>query len=31
LLLPIAGKFKEGFLTPDVKEALQLMNELIAN
>jgi predicted ATPase len=31
LLLLIAGKFKEGFLTPDVREALQLMNELTAN
>lgn len=28
LLQPIGGKFKEGFLTPDVKEAVQLMNEL---
>lgn len=31
LLLPIIGKFTEGFLTPDVEEAVQLMNELGAN
>jgi class 3 adenylate cyclase/predicted ATPase len=31
LLRPIAGKFKEGFLTPNVREAVQLMNELTAN
>jgi predicted ATPase len=28
LLSPIGGKFKEGFLTPDLREAVQLMNEL---
>jgi predicted ATPase len=28
LLLPIVRRFKEGFLTADVKEAVQLMNEL---
>jgi class 3 adenylate cyclase/predicted ATPase len=28
LLLPIGRRFKEGFLTADVKEAVQLMNEL---
>ena len=31
LLRPIVGKFKEGFLTPNVREAVQLMNELTAN
>jgi class 3 adenylate cyclase/predicted ATPase len=28
LLSPIGGKFKEGFLTSDLREAVQLMNEL---
>lgn len=28
LLLPIASKFTEGFLTTDVKEAVELMNDL---
>jgi predicted ATPase/class 3 adenylate cyclase len=31
LLLPIGRRFKEGFLTADVKEAVQLMNEMEAN
>jgi predicted ATPase len=28
LLLPIVGKFNEGFLTPDLKQAMQLVREL---
>jgi predicted ATPase len=28
LLLPIVGKFNEGFLTPDLKQAMQLVHEL---
>jgi predicted ATPase len=28
LLLPIVGKFSEGFYTPDLKQAMQLVNEL---
>ena len=28
LLLPILGKFSEGFYTPDLKQAMQLLNEL---
>ena len=28
LLRPILGKFNEGFLTPDLKQAIQLLNEL---
>src|SRR5207244_9330172 len=31
LLLPIAGKFEEGSLTPDITEAVQLLNELNEN
>jgi hypothetical protein len=26
--LPIVGKFSEGFYTPDLKQAMQLVNEL---
>jgi class 3 adenylate cyclase/predicted ATPase len=28
LLVPIVGKFNEGFLTPDLKQAMQLVNEI---
>jgi len=28
LLVPIVGKFSEGFLTPDLKQAMQLVHEL---
>jgi predicted ATPase len=28
LLVPIVGKFSEGFYTPDLKQAMQLVNEL---
>jgi hypothetical protein len=28
LLFPIVSRFTEGFLTPDVKEAMEFMNEL---
>jgi hypothetical protein len=28
LLVPIVGKFSEGFLTPDLKQAVQLVQEL---
>jgi len=28
LLLPIVGKFSEGFYTPDLKQAMQLLSEL---
>ena len=26
--MPIVGKFNEGFLTPDLKQAMQLVHEL---
>ena len=28
LLVPVVGKFSEGFYTPDLKQAMQLVNEL---
>ncbi|MCW1993437.1 class 3 adenylate cyclase/predicted ATPase [Bradyrhizobium diazoefficiens] len=31
LLTPIVGKFSEGFLTPDLKQAMQLVNDLRAD
>jgi class 3 adenylate cyclase/predicted ATPase len=31
LLMPIVGKFSEGFLTPDLKQAIQLVKELGAD
>ena len=31
LIVPIVGKFSEGFLTPDLKEAVQLVKELAAD
>jgi predicted ATPase len=30
LLAPVCGRFKQGFDTPDVKEAIQIMRELEA-
>ena len=27
-VVPIVGKFNEGFLTPDLKQAMQLVHEL---
>jgi len=31
LLVPVVGKFSEGFYTPDLKQAMQLVNELGAD